>query len=117
MSETKNDVLGSSVVTGLRDLVAVAPSAIVSRVLARTTGGSVTLFAFAAGQELSEHTAPFDALVQVVDGRMEISIDGHPMTVVASEVVVMPADVPHALRAIEDSRMMLTMLRESGGAT
>mgnify|MGYP001827570489 FL=1 len=104
-------------VAGLTDLVAVAPAAIVSRVLARTTGGSVTLFAFAAGQELSEHTAPFDALVQVVDGRMEISIDGEPMTVTASEVVVMPANVPHALRAMEASRMMLIMLREAGEET
>lgn len=104
-------------VAGLADLVEVAPAAIVSRVLARTAGGSVTLFAFAAGQELSEHTAPCDALVQVVDGRMEISIDGEPLTVAASEVVVMPANVPHALRAIEDSRMMLIMLREAGEGT
>lgn len=113
MNDSKNGMLDSSTVAALRDLVAVAPAAIVSRVLARTTGGSVTLFAFAAGQELSEHTAPFDALVQVVTGCMEVVIAGNTMTVAASEVVVMPANVPHALRAIKDSRMMLTMLREA----
>ena len=114
MSDSRNNMLDVSTVAALIDLVAVAPAAIVSRVLARTSGGSVTLFAFAAGQELSEHTAPFDALVQVVDGRLEITIAGKPLSVGPSEVVVMPANVPHALRATEDSRMILTMLREVG---
>jgi quercetin dioxygenase-like cupin family protein len=97
----------------ISSLVRVAPQAIVSRVLARSSGGSVTLFAFAAGQELSEHTAPFDALVQVVTGRLELTIGGAPVPLEEGEIAVMPAQVPHALRAVEDTTMLLTMLRES----
>jgi quercetin dioxygenase-like cupin family protein len=93
------------------DLVAVAPEATVSRVLLRTGGGSVTLFAFAAGQELSEHTAPFDALVHVLDGELELTIGGTGQRAKAGEMVRMPAGVPHALRAPGDAIMLLTMLR------
>lgn len=97
-------------------LIKVAPEAIVSRVVARSGGGSVTLFAFSAGQELSEHTAPFDALVHVVTGALEVTIGGAPVTVPAGEIVVMPASVPHALQAAEDSIMILIMLRDGKGA-
>jgi len=93
-------------------LVSVAPAAIVSRVLARSAGGSVTIFAFAAGQELSEHTAPFDALVHVVSGQLGLTIGGTPVPAAAGEMVVMPAGVPHALRAVADTTMLLTMLRD-----
>ncbi len=110
--EKKNESLVPGAVSKLSDLVAVAPEAIVSRVLARSSGGSVTLFAFAAGQELSEHTAPFDALVQVVDGLIEVKVGGTPVAVGPNEVVLMPANVPHALKAEADSRMVLAMLRE-----
>jgi quercetin dioxygenase-like cupin family protein len=96
----------------LADLVRVAPAATVSRVIARASGGTVTLFAFAAGQEISEHSAPFDALVQVLDGELALTIGGQPVAVAAGEVVVMPAQVPHALRALADTRMVLTMLRD-----
>jgi quercetin dioxygenase-like cupin family protein len=75
----------------------------------------VTLFAFDRGQELSEHTTPFDALVQVVDGRLEVTIGGVDVRLGAGEVVRMPADVPHAVRAPEACRMVLTMLREPKG--
>ena len=112
MVEKKRETLKPGSVANLASLVDIAPEAIVSRVLARTSGGNVTLFAFAAGQELSEHTAPFDALVQVVTGEIEISIGGAPVVVGPNELVLMPADVPHALRAETDSRMVLTMLRE-----
>jgi quercetin dioxygenase-like cupin family protein len=96
----------------LTDLVSVAEGAIVSRVLGRSAGGSVTLFAFAAGQELSEHTAPFDALVQVVEGRLELRIGGKDVVASEGEIVLMPADIPHGLRATSDTKMVLTMLRE-----
>lgn len=96
------------------DLVEVAPAAIVSRVVMKSSGGTVTLFAFAAGQELSEHTAPFDALVHLVTGRLELVIGGRPVEVAAGEIALMPARVPHALRAVEDSTMLLTMLRDRG---
>ena len=115
MNTTKKKItepLPSDRASALTGLVTVAEGAIVSRVLASASGGNVTLFAFDEGQELSEHTAPFDALVQVVDGRLEVTIDGNAVEVRPGEVVLMPANVPHALCAAQASRMVLTMLRE-----
>jgi quercetin dioxygenase-like cupin family protein len=86
--------------------------AIVSRTIAKTKGGTVTLFAFDAGQDLSEHTAPFDALVQVLDGSVELTIGGEKVVASAGEAVVMPARVPHALRALSPFKMILTLVRE-----
>ncbi len=88
------------------------PGAIVSRTLAKARGGSVTLFAFDAGQELSEHTAPFDAFVQVLDGAVELTIGGERVVARAGETVRMPAGIPHAVRALEPFKMILTMVRE-----
>lgn len=96
----------------LKDLITIADGAIVSRVLASAGGGNVTLFAFDGGQGLSEHTAPFDALVQVIDGSLELTIGGEEISASSGEVVLMPADVPHSLQAPEPARMVLTMLRE-----
>jgi quercetin dioxygenase-like cupin family protein len=95
----------------LRDLVQYQPAAIVSRVLAKRAGGSVTLFAFDGGQELSEHTTPFDALVSVFDGEAEITVAGTAHRVRSGEALLLPANVPHALRAVSPFRMMLTMIR------
>jgi len=111
-STDTNEALAADHSSTLIELVQIAEGAIVSRVLAKTNGGSVTLFAFDGGQSLSEHTAPFDALVQVVDGRLDIVIGGAPVRVGPGEIVRMPANVPHALRASEPSRMLLTMLRD-----
>jgi quercetin dioxygenase-like cupin family protein len=80
-------------------------------VLVKQPAGSVTLFAFDAGQELSEHTTPFNALVQVLDGELDVTIGGTPHRVGPGEVILMPANVPHALRAPVRFRMLLTMLR------
>jgi len=99
-------------VLSLASLVEIAPAAVVSRVLARSSGGSVTLFAFAERQELSEHTAPFDALIHLVEGALEVVIGGTPMRLTAGELVLMPANVPHALTALCDAKMVLTMLRQ-----
>jgi len=85
--------------------------AIVSSVILKVPGGNVTLFAFDAGQELSEHTAPFDALVQVIDGEAEIRIDGHPYTLSASQAIIMPANHPHAVKALSKFKMLLTMIK------
>ena len=112
-AKAKTETLGSEKAFGLIELVDIAEGAIVSRVLARSEGGNVTLFAFDQGQGLSEHTAPFDALVQVVDGRLTLTIGGNTVAVGAGEIVNMPANVPHALHAPEPSRMLLTMLRGS----
>ena len=107
-----SDPLPADRASALTELVGVAEGAIVSRVLASAGGGNVTLFSFDRGQGLSEHTAPFDALVQVVDGALELTIGNSEVTVRAGEVVLMPAGVPHALVAPEPSRMLLTMLRD-----
>jgi quercetin dioxygenase-like cupin family protein len=96
----------------LEQELAYAPGAIVSRTIAKARGGSITLFAFDAGQDLSEHTAPFDAFVQVLDGSVELTIGGAKVVARAGETVRMPAGIPHAVRAIERFKMILTMVRE-----
>jgi quercetin dioxygenase-like cupin family protein len=85
--------------------------AVVSCQIIKGSGGNVTLFAFDAGQELSEHTTPFDALVQVLDGEVEIFISGKPYRLKPGEVIIMPADQPHALKALEKFKMLLTMIK------
>jgi len=85
--------------------------AIVSRTLLDKKTGTVTLFAFDAGQGLSEHTAPFDAMVQVLDGEAEVTISGKAGTVRQGEMVIMPGGKPHALRAIKRFKMLLVMIK------
>lgn len=96
----------------LAALITPTEHGIASRVLAKNGGGSVTLFAFDAGESLSEHTAPFDALVLVLDGALTLTIGGHAVDARPGTVVRMPAGVPHALDASEAARMLLIMLRE-----
>ena len=98
--------------TVLEQELAYQPGAIVSRTIAKARGGSFTLFAFDAGQELSEHTAPFDAFVQVLDGVVELTIGGDKVDARAGETVRMPAAIPHAVRALEQFKMILTMVRD-----
>lgn len=97
----------------LESLVTPTARGIASRVLARTAAGNITLFAFDAGEELSEHTAPFDALVMTLAGALVLTIGGVDVRTASQTIVLMPANVPHAVRATEVSRMMLIMLRES----
>jgi quercetin dioxygenase-like cupin family protein len=97
--------------SSLVNLVAYQEGSVVSKTLIEKKTGTVTLFAFDKGQGLSEHTAPFDALVCVLDGAAEIAISGNPVTVRQGEMLVMPANEPHALRAIEQFKMMLIMIR------
>lgn len=95
----------------LQDWVDYQPGSIVSRKIIQQPGGAVTLFAFEAGQALSEHTAPFDALVQVIEGAAEVTIAGRSLTVAAGEMVLMPAQKPHAVKAVQRFKMLLTMIR------
>ncbi len=88
-----------------------AAFSVVSKTLIKKEIGNITLFAFDAGQGLSEHTAPFDAVVYILDGRAEITIGGKMATVNAGEMLIMPADVPHALHAAERFKMLLVMIR------
>ncbi len=97
--------------TRLAGLLDYAPGAVVSRTLAKSKAGTLTVFAFDRGEELSEHTAPFDAYVQVLDGRAELVIGGESTLPEAGETVLMPAHVPHAVKAIEPMKMLLIMIR------
>ena len=95
-------------IVGLIDYQAYA---VVSREILKAKTGTVTLFAFDEGQGLSEHTAPFDALVQVLDGEAEITVSGKSHKVEAGELIIMPANKPHALKAVRRFKMMLVMIR------
>jgi quercetin dioxygenase-like cupin family protein len=95
------------------ELVAYQDGAVVSRELVKKKTGTVTVFAFDKGQGLSEHTAPFDALVHVLDGIAEITIGGVPHLLGKGELILMPANVSHALKATERFKMLLTMIREA----
>jgi quercetin dioxygenase-like cupin family protein len=89
-----------------------ATGSVVSKNVIKRSTGNISLFSFDSGEGLSEHTAPFDALVQVVDGKAEISINGSPHLVGKGESIIMPANIPHALKAVEKFKMVLTMIRE-----
>ncbi|MDD1764368.1 MAG: cupin domain-containing protein [Methanobacteriaceae archaeon] len=95
----------------LEDLIEYQEGAVVSREIIRKETGTVTIFAFDKGEGLSEHTAPFDAMVQVIDGRAEITISGNKNLVDEGDMIIMPANDPHALHAVEKFKMVLTMIR------
>jgi quercetin dioxygenase-like cupin family protein len=96
----------------LAELVAYEEGRVVSRTFAQNTALSLTLFAFDAGEGVSTHTAPGDALVQVLDGEATVNVDGKEMTVSPGEVVVMPANVPHAVTAAKRFKMLLTVVKQ-----
>ena len=100
----------------LAKLVAYQDGGVVSRTLVKKNGGTVTVFAFDKGQSLSEHTAPFDAIVQVLDGEVELVIGGKKVPAQAGQTVLMPAGIPHAVNAITKFKMLLIMVREPAGA-
>ncbi len=102
-NEPQSQVLGA--------MVEYKDSSVVSRTLIDKKTGTVTLFAFDKGQGLSEHTAPFDAMVYILDGEAEVRISGAPFSVKKGEMLIMPANEPHALKAIEQFKMMLVMIR------
>ncbi|MDP2981390.1 MAG: cupin domain-containing protein [Candidatus Omnitrophota bacterium] len=103
------DIIGRAV--ELAGLVEYQDDAVVSKEIIKKNTGTVTLFAFDKGQGLSEHTAPFDALVYILDGKAEISISGKSSDVIAGQIIIMPANKPHALKAIERFKMMLIMIK------
>lgn len=98
-------------------LVAYQDGTVVSRTLTKGSAGSLTVFAFDQGQELSEHSAPFDAYVTVLDGEAILIIGGNPVTAEQGETVMMPANVPHAVKAGTRFKMLLTMFRHAGAGT
>lgn len=95
----------------LADHVTYAIGAVVSKTLTKNDSGNITLFSFDKGQGLSEHTAPFDAVVYLIDGKARITIGGKPKEVVAGQMLIMPANIPHSLHAEERFKMVLVMIR------
>ncbi len=96
----------------LASLVEYAEGGIISKQLIKKPTGNITLFSFDKNEGLSEHRAPFDALVQILEGSAEITVDGQTFIVKAGESIVFPANAPHALTAIERFKMLLTMIKE-----
>ncbi len=104
------NIMGKEVLY-LKELVDYQEGAVVSRTVIDRKTGTVTLFAFDKGQGLSEHTAPFDAMVYLLDGAAEITISGKSYALEAGEMIIMPADEPHALKAVDKFKMLLIMIR------
>ena len=96
----------------LNNEISYQPEGVVSKTLIDKQAGTITVFAFDQGQGLSEHSAPFDAFVHLLDGEMEIIIDGNPIQLKKGHSLIMPANVPHALRAMEAAKLMLVMIRQ-----
>ena len=96
----------------MADLASYQDGSVVSRQITKEEAGNITLFAFDEGQELSEHTAPYDALVHVLDGEVEVRISGRPFELKPGDAIVMPANEPHALKAVTKFKMLLTMIRK-----
>lgn len=101
-----------SKVLKVNGLIEYQSDAVVSKTLIKKDKGTFTAFAFDKGQSLSEHTAPFDAMVQIIDGKADVIIDGKSNIVNVGELIIMPANIPHALKAIEKFKMLLTMIKE-----
>ncbi|GJQ34156.1 MAG: cupin domain-containing protein [Anaerolineales bacterium] len=100
-----------SQVLNLAEMVNFQEGSVVSRQVTKAEAGNVTLFAFDKDQGLSEHTAPFDALVQIIEGEAEVTISGTPYQLKTGDAIIMPANEPHALKAIQKFKMLLTMIR------
>ncbi len=106
-----NELLEHSKAFDLGKLVAYSKNGIVSRTILENRSGTLTVFAFDAGQKLSEHSAPFDAVVQVLDGEGEFKIASKVSKIRKGQLLIMPANVPHAVRAVKKFKMLLTMIK------
>jgi quercetin dioxygenase-like cupin family protein len=107
----KQNEFQSADIFALGSSIAYAAHAVVSKIVMKKPNGNITLFAFDAGEELTEHTTPFDAMVQVLDGAAEILINGKPFVVPAGSSIIMPGNIPHAVKANERFTMLLTMIK------
>ncbi len=99
-------------VLNLSEMVSYQEGSVVSKEIIKKQTGTVTLFAFDKGQGLSEHTAPFDALVNIIDGQAEVTISGKLFIVKEGEMIIMPANKPHSLKAVEKFKMLLVMIKK-----
>ena len=109
--ENKMSTAEKSKILNFNEMIAYQEDSVVSRQITKAETGNVTLFAFDREQELSEHTAPFDALVHVLEGEARVIISGQPFDLQAGNAIVMPANEPHALKAVRQFKMLLTMIR------
>ena len=109
MDLEKDNIIGNAL--NLAELVAYQKGSVVSRQIINKKVGTVTIFAFDKGEGLSEHTAPFDAMVYILDGEVEITISGKPQIVKKGEMIIMPANNPHSLKAVQEFKMLLIMIR------
>lgn len=108
----ENALFSHSQVMNFTGKVDYSTEGIVSKRVIQKDKGNVTLFAFDKGQKLSEHSAPFDAMVQVLEGKAEILINRVPYELAAGQAIIMPANIPHAVNAVEKFKMLLTMIKE-----
>jgi quercetin dioxygenase-like cupin family protein len=97
------------------DSVEYASGGILSKTVLKKETGNISLFSFAKGEALSEHTAPFDAMIQVVDGKAEVIIGGKSFILESGQTIIMPANIPHAVKAVERFKMVLTMIKSNQG--
>jgi len=111
MAENFTQIVDTANVLKLREITAYQEHSVVSREIIRKPSGTMTVFAFDKGEGLSEHTAPFDAAVYLLEGEAEIRIDGKPYPVKEGEMIIMPANKPHALKAITRYKMLLVMIK------
>lgn len=107
--EKSNELVGQAL--ALANLVDYQQGSVVSKTLINKKAGTITMFAFDKGEGLSEHTAPFDAFVNVLDGEVEITISGNPARLKQGQMIIMPANKPHALQAVTRFKMMLVMIK------
>jgi len=112
MATRKKTGMQAGEVSNLKELVDYGEASVVSRILIKDKAGSVTLFAFDTDQELSEHTSPYNAFIQVIDGVGEFIIDGESSQVREGQVILLPANIPHAVNAASPFKMMLVMIRK-----
>jgi quercetin dioxygenase-like cupin family protein len=109
MNPNKNTLTAEA--TNLKDLIDYQADSVVSRTIIDKQAGTITLFAFDNGQGLSEHTAPYDALVYIIEGEAEVTINGKPLQLKQDEITIMPANQPHAVTAVTKFKMLLVMIR------
>ncbi|MDV0444951.1 hypothetical protein MmiAt1_05010 [Methanimicrococcus sp. At1] len=105
------EIFEKGIAMNLADMVEYSEGGVISKQVLKNDSGNITLFSFDKGQGLSEHTAPFDAVVQILDGKAQITIGGNPVLLEKGQTIIMPANISHALYAVEKFKMLLTMIR------
>lgn len=106
-----NEVFEKGAILNMAEMIEYSAGGVISKQVLKNEAGNITLFSFDRGQGLSEHTAPFDAMVEILDGEAEISIDGKPLILTTGQSVIMPAGISHALYASKQFKMLLTMIK------